>query len=279
MMNKKIKVVFIIILIITIFQSILLLLLEKKLGEVSENEQAHYNDVLQNVLNLESKIQDTMNSELSKTHLTQEVSFKYDKSIKNGYTLNVNAELARVDNSSKVIFLYKENNSNEWKEIEMKNTGALSYSCTIDLLSDKDYKYKVTTLGTSNESSDIQEITKDEYMPTPPMITGYGQDYDDLNVIVAKDFADDKNFDFKIKKIEAIVKANGKEKVYLFKKAEKSVSEQYGSLSSDNINYDVNIKGKDYKGNLEYIKLKVTYDNGLVDIRDVTSEIDSEYFE
>lgn len=275
-MNKWTKLGFVVLSLIVIIQTILLLTIDKKLTQVSDNENSHYTELIQNVLNVDSVIQNTLNNELSKTHLVKETSFEIDKTINSGYTLNVRSELSRQEEGSKVIFSYKDIESNQWTEIEMNEISSLSYTCSIDVSYDKDYDYKVTTVGKLSESSDIVPISKDEYMPTSPSVVGYGNDNNNLSITLRQEFYTPNDKKFKIKKIEALVKANNKEKSYLFSDGLQNEYNEYGTLANS-IDYDVSIPNKDYKDNLEYIKVKITYENKIIDVRDITSEIDSYY--
>ena len=271
-MNKWIKPMLILVSIIILTQTILLFVLGREIEHLSNSEQSHYNDVMQNMFNIESRVQSAVTNELSKTHLVKETFFNFDKPSDKGYTLNVSTELSRLSEGSKVIFCYKENSTNNWIETEMENTGSLSYTCSIDIESEKEYMYKVTTEGSLSESSDILTINKDEYMPEQLNVIGSGND--DINLsITLGDLYNNPQKNFKIDKIEALVKVDGKESAYLFK--ESTVEGSYDNVDKvDNINYEVFIPNVEIKGNLEYIKSKVTYDNGLIDIRELTHEID-----
>lgn len=274
-MNKWGKVGLILIAIVIVFQSVLLLNLNKKVNLINDNTQAHYSDLINNVLNIQSNVQGTIDEELGKSHLTKEVSFKFDKVIEDGYTLDVRAELSRVDENSKVMFLYKSNTSNEWDEVEMNKINALSYSCNINVLSEDEYNYKVVTIGTLSESGDIETIYKSDYIPESPYVSGYGNDNNNLNIILTRELGIANDDDFKIKKLEAIIGSNNKEKSYDFKESSSLTDiENEEDTLTNNVYYEVNIPSKDYKNNLKYIKVKVTYENGLVDIKDITEEID-----
>lgn len=279
-MNKWGKVGLILIAIVIVFQSVLLLNLNKKVNLIDDNTQAHYSDLINNVLNIQSNVQGTIDEELGKSHLTKEVSFKFDKVIEDGYTLDVRAELSRVDENSKVMFLYKSNTSNEWDEVEMNKINALSYSCNINVLSEDEYNYKVVTIGTLSESGDIETIYKSDYIPESPYVSGYGNDNNNLNIILTRELGIANDDDFKIKKLEAIIGSNNKEKSYDFKESSSLTDiENEEDTLTNNVYYEVNIPSKDYKNNLKYIKVKVTYENGLVDIKDITEEIDSYYLQ
>lgn len=279
-MNKWGKVGLILITIVLVFQSVLLLNLNKKVNLIDDNTQSQYSDLIHNVLNIQSNVQGTIDDELGKSHLTKEVSFKFDTVIEGGYTLDVRAELSRVDENSKVMFLYKANTSKEWVEVEMDKINALSYSCKINVLSEDEYSYKVVTMGTLSESGDIEPIYKSDYIPESPYVSGYGNDNNNLNIILTRELGIVNDDDFKIKKLEAIIGSNDKEKSYDFKESSSLTDiENEEDTLTNNVYYEVNIPSKDYKNNLKYIKVKVTYENGLVDIKDITEEIDSYYLQ
>ncbi len=218
-MNKWGKVGLILITIVLVFQSVLLLNLNKKVNLIDDNTQSQYSDLIHNVLNIQSNVQGTIDDELGKSHLTKEVSFKFDTVIEGGYTLDVRAELSRVDENSKVMFLYKANTSKEWAEVEMDKINALSYSCKINVLSEDEYSYKVVTIGTLSESGDIEPIYKSDYIPESPYVSGYGNDNNNLNIILTRELGIVNDDDFKIKKLEAIIGSNDKEKSYDFKES------------------------------------------------------------
>ncbi len=279
-MNKWGKVGLILITIVLVFQSVLLLNLNKKVNLIDDNTQSQYSDLIHNVLNIQSNVQGTIDDELGKSHLTKEVSFKFDTVIEGGYTLDVRAELSRVDENSKVMFLYKANTSKEWAEVEMDKINALSYSCKINVLSEDEYSYKVVTIGTLSESGDIEPIYKSDYIPESPYVSGYGNDNNNLNIILTRELGIVNDDDFKIKKLEAIIGSNDKEKSYDFKESSSLTDiENEEDTLTNNVYYEVNVPSKDYKNNLKYIKVKVTYENGLVDIKDITEEIDSYYLQ
>lgn len=277
-MSKWIKRGFILISILVMFQTVMILLLGNKIKQLYNVQDANYSDVIYNINNIDTVIQSTLNNELSKTHLIKETHFTIDKTTDKGCILNVRTELSRLEEGSNVMFLFKEDSSSEWLEIEMEEIGSLSYTCNIDVKFDKEYSYKVATVGNLSESSDILPINKDEYMPIPPGVTGYGNDKENLSITLTKDLYNDKDKEYKIKKIEAIVKSSGKEKTYSFKEGTKQEYEENGTIIN-NISYEVTIPTKDYKNGLEYIKVKVTYDNGITDIREITHEIDSYFLE
>lgn len=275
-MNKWIKIGSLILFIVIILQSIMLVLLKKRVDDISNSEQEHYSEIIQSVLNIDLSLQNTLNDELAKTHLTKDVSFKLDKVTKEGYTLDVRAELSRLNEDSKVMFLYKDTSSKEWTELEMENTNSLSYNCNIAILPDKEYNYKIATVGKESESGDVEYLNKEEFLPEAPYISGYGSDNNNLNIVVGKDLDYANNYDFKIKKLEAIIESKGKEKSYEFKKSAQEMYDEEGNSVDTSEYYEVNIP-KD--GIVESVKMKVTYDNGLIDIKDITYEIEEAYLQ
>lgn len=257
---------------IIIYQTYSLKTIKDELGIVRE-ELANTKVELQQDIN--SSIQNTLNEELGKSHMTKDVKFKFIKNQKEGYELNVRVEMKELKTDSKILFMYKDVNLNEWQELELNKISELSYIGDFLLPYDKSYEYKVVTKGITSESGDIETIEKSEFMPLSPECSwGYNEtgiyfsSYPDTST---------QEIDSKIKKLQVIVSHNQKEKTYNCNYKEE---EAYGENNEvvDKFNYyELEIPKKDYNGKLDYIKMKVTYENGMIDIIDVTdNEMQSE---
>ncbi len=163
--------------------------------------------------------------------------------------------------------MHRENGSSEWIQTQMDSNAPLSFICNIEVLSDKEYSYKVVTQAALSESGDISYLDKSMYMPYPPIVSGYGYDDKNLSIYVAEDVYTSNKSQYDIEKIEAIVISNGIEKYYKL-----SENKDINNMNEEK-NYEVYIPKQDYKDGLDYIKMKVTYDNGIVDIVDITYQI------
>ncbi|WP_227862462.1 hypothetical protein [Clostridioides sp. ES-S-0171-01] len=51
----------------------------------------------------------------------------------------------------------------------MTKHGKLSYTCEIKINTGSEYDYKVVTSGVISESSDVQKLTKSDYMTEQPV--------------------------------------------------------------------------------------------------------------
>ena len=169
---------------------------------------------------LSSQIESTLYEELGKSYLTKDVSFKLNKNTDSGYDLTVRAELSELKENSKILFMYKNINSNDWQKLELKKEEELTYTGNINLLYDDDYQYKIVVKGDKSESSDIEELYKYLFIPTVPDVSW---NYNDEGIY----FSANDNVDYegnqtshenKIKSIEVIIN-NKKEKTYKVKKA------------------------------------------------------------
>ena len=164
---------------------------------------------------LSSQIESTLYEELGKSYLTKDVSFKLNKNTDTGYDLTVRAELSELKENSKILFMYKNINSNDWQKLELKKEEELTYTGNINLLYDNDYQYKIVVKGDKSESSDIEELYKYLFMPTVPDVSW---NYNDEGIYFSAndnvDYEGDQTSDEnKIKSIEVIVN-NKKEKTY-----------------------------------------------------------------
>ena len=168
---------------------------------------------------LSSQIESTLYEELGKSYLTKDVSFKLNKNTDTGYDLTVRAELSELKENSKILFMYKNINSNDWQKLELKKEEELTYTGNINLLYDNDYQYKIVVKGDKSESSDIEELYKYLFMPTVPDVSW---NYNDEGIYFSAndnvDYEEDQTSnENKIKSIEVIVN-NKKEKTYKYYK-------------------------------------------------------------
>lgn len=217
---------------------------------------------------INSSIQDTLNEELAKSHMTKDVKFKFIKNQKDGYELNVRVEMKELKIDSKILFMYKDASSNEWQQLELKKVSELSYIGDFLLPYDKTYEYKVVTKGITSESSDIETIEKHEFMPSSPECS-WG--YNEAGIYFSSyPVTSTQEIDNKIKKLQVIVSHNKKEKIYNCKYKEEEAYGENNEVVDEFKYYEIEIPKNDYNGNLDYIKMKVTYENGMIDIIDVT---------
>ena len=140
----------------------------------------------------------------------------------------------------------------------------------MNLLYDNDYEYKIVVKGEKSESSDIEELYKYLFIPTVPDVSW---SYNDEGIY----FSANDNVDYegektshenKIKSIEVIVN-NKKEKTYKCKYKEESSYNDSGEIVDEFKYYEANIPKKAYDNNLNSIKMKVTYESGIVNIEEV----------
>ena len=219
---------------------------------------------------LSSQIESTLYEELGKSYLTKDVSFKLNKNTDTGYDLTVRAELSELKENSKILFMYKNINSNDWQKLELKKEEELTYTGNINLLYDNDYQYKIVVKGDKSESSDIEELYKYLFMPTVPDVSW---NYNDEGIY----FSANDNVDYegdqtshenKIKSIEVIVN-NKKEKTYKCEYKEESSYNDSDEIEDEFKYYEANIPKKAYGDKLNSIKMKVTYESGIVNIEEV----------
>lgn len=219
---------------------------------------------------LSSQIESTLYEELGKSYLTKDVSFKLNKNTDTGYDLTVRAELSELKENSKILFMYKNINSNDWQKLELKKEEELTYTGNINLLYDNDYQYKIVVKGDKSESSDIEELYKYLFIPTVPDVSW---SYNDEGIyFTASYYVDDEenqtSHEDKIKSIEVIVN-NKKEKTYKCKYKEESSYNDSGEIVDEFKYYEANIPKKAYGDKLNSIKMKVTYESGIVNIEEV----------
>lgn len=219
---------------------------------------------------LSSQIESTLYEELGKSYLTKDVSFKLNKNTDTGYDLTVRAELSELKENSKILFMYKNINSNDWQKLELKKEEELTYTGNINLLYDNDYQYKIVVKGDKSESSDIEELYKYLFMPTVPDVSW---NYNDEGIY----FSANDNVDYegdqisdenKIKSIEVIIN-NKKEKTYKCEYKEECLYNDSDEIEDEFKYYEANIPKKAYGDKLNSIKMKVTYKSGIVNIEEV----------
>lgn len=243
--------------------------IKKQLEYIQINTNNIQSDLVSSVEDINNNISNTIYEELGKSHITKSVNFTYEKNIKDRYELNVRVELSQIKEDSKVIFMYKEIDSNEWTEVELEKINELSYKGKINILNNKEYEYKIVTKGDLSESSDIETLDKYNFTPYPPEIgTGWSDEYISINLY--EGFEGDSPIE-NIKSAKAIVDVDGKEKVYEFKYTEEDTYEEDNLNESEKIIcYGVDIP-KTYYG--KNINIKITYKNGLTDLIDITDQI------
>ena len=219
---------------------------------------------------LSSQIESTLYEELGKSYLTKDVSFKLNKNTDTGYDLTVRAELSELKENSKILFMYKNINSNDWQKLELKKEEELTYTGNINLLYDNDYQYKIVVKGDKSESSDIEELYKYLFMPTVPDVSW---NYNDEGIYFSAndnvDYEEDQTSnENKIKSVEVIVN-NKKEKTYKCEYKEESSYNDSDEIEDEFKYYEANIPKKAYGDKLNSIKMKVTYESGIVNIEEV----------
>lgn len=219
---------------------------------------------------LSSQIESTLYEELGKSYLTKDVSFKLNKNTDTGYDLTVRAELSELKENSKILFMYKNINSNDWQKLELKKEEELTYTGNINLLYDNDYQYKIVVKGDKSESSDIEELYKYLFMPTVPDVSW---NYNDEGIYFSAndnvDYEEDQTSnENKIKSVEVIVN-NKKEKTYKCEYKEESSYNDSDEIGDEFKYYEANIPKKAYGDKLNSIKMKVTYESGIVNIEEV----------
>ena len=219
---------------------------------------------------LSSQIESTLYEELGKSYLTKDVSFKLNKNTDTGYDLTVRAELSELKENSKILFMYKNINSNDWQKLELKKEEELTYTGNINLLYDNDYHYKIVVKGDKSESSDIEELYKYLFMPTVPDVSW---NYNDEGIYFSAndnvDYEEDQTSnENKIKSIEVIIN-NKKEKTYKCEYKEECLYNDSDEIEDEFKYYEANIPKKAYGDKLNSIKMKVTYESGIVNIEEV----------
>ena len=253
---------------ILIYQTYTLNTIKEELANIKSDNMTLQEEVSSLSDDLSSQIESTLYQELGKSYLTKDVSFKLNKNTPTGYDLTVRAELSELKENSKILFMYKDINSNDWQKLELKKEGELTYTGNINLLYDNDYQYKIVVKGDKSQSSDVEDLYKYLFMPTSPEVSW---NYNDEGIY----FSASDNVDYeenqtshkdKIKSIEVIV---NKEKTYKCEYHEESLSNDNDEMVDKLKYYEANIPKKAYGNKLNSLKMKVTYESGIVNIEEV----------
>ena len=253
---------------ILIYQTYTLNTIKEELANIKSDNMTLQEEVSSLSDDLSSQIESTLYQELGKSYLTKDVSFKLNKNTPTGYDLTVRAELSELKENSKILFMYKDINSNDWQKLELKKEGELTYTGKINLLYDNDYQYKIVVKGDKSQSSDIEDLYKYLFMPTSPEVSW---NYNDEGIY----FSASDNVDYeenqtshedKIKSVEVIV---NKEKTYKCEYKEESLSNDNDEMVDKLKYYEANIPKKAYGNKLNSLKMKVTYESGIVNIEEV----------
>ena len=253
---------------ILIYQTYTLNTIKEELANIKSDNMTLQEEVSSLSDDLSSQIESTLYEELGKSHLTKDVSFKLNKNTPTGYDLTVRTELSELKENSKILFMHKDINSNDWQKLELKKEGELTYTGRINLLYDKDYQYKIVVKGDKSQSSDIEDLYKYLFMTTSPDVSW---NYNDEGIYFsASDNVDyDENqtsHEDKIKSVEVIV---NKEKTYKCEYKEESLSNDNDEMVDKLKYYEANIPKKAYGNKLNSLKMKVTYESGIVNIEEV----------
>ena len=253
---------------ILIYQTYTLNTIKEELANIKSANMTLQEEVSSLSDNLSRQIESTLYQELGKSYLTKDVSFKLNKNTPTGYDLTVRAELSELKENSKILFMYKDINSNDWQKLELKKEGELTYTGNINLLYDNDYQYKIVVKGDKSQSSDIEDLYKYLFMPTSPDVSW---NYNDEGIY----FSASDNVDYEenqtshkdeIKSVEVIV---NKEKTYKCEYKEESLSNDNDEMVDKLKYYEANIPKKAYGNKLNSLKMKVTYESGIVNIEEV----------
>lgn len=292
-MNKKIVLGFSVVLIgVIIYQTITIHNIKQQLEEIDLNNSSNISGVYSSINNINTNIQQTLNKELSKTHLTTDVNFKFNSADNNTYKLDLRVELKRAGNDSKVIFMYKGVNDNEWQQIELQKSNELSYVGQIQLNYEGNYEYKVVTKGTISESGDIETINQYDFMPKSPNVS-FGASYDEnitgkgftqnqkiIDYILSAYYSDGNdvpvNGKMKISSIDVTANVSGEDKTYNCNYMKEERDEKNNELLRQE-RYEVNIPRTELEGEVKSVKMKITYDNGIIDFKDITEDFKRQY--
>lgn len=201
--------------------------------------------------------------------MTKDVSFKLNKNTDKGYDLTVRAELSELKGSSRVMFMYKNKRSKIWQELELKKDSELSYVGNFVFSYDNDYKYKILIKGDKTESSDVEDLDKHLFMPELPNVSwGYNDNGIYFN---AYPYTEDESHENKIKSIEIILNDN-KEKAYKYEYNKEPMYDENNEFIDESNYYEANIPKEAYSDKLDSIKMKVTYESGIINMEDITNK-------
>ncbi|MER0279918.1 hypothetical protein ABRY18_06915 [Clostridioides difficile] len=279
-MNKKntMHLIFTIVIFILLWYMIL------TMNEINKNIE-NYNNKLeylsQEIMNTKSDISNTINEEMSKSYITKSIDLKVKKLEKEECTIEVDIQLSKLGEDGKVFFMYKEDND-KWNEIEMTKHGELSYTCEMKIKTGNEYDYKVVTSGTISESSDVQKLTTSDYMPEQPVFNSGIRDNKEYFIEIIEnsnllnhESEKSKNKVYnsiKLKKVDIIVNEGKKDTVYKAKSVKISDADKDNSPNESQVNYEATFPKRDI-GSIVYIKAKLTYNNGVEYIKDITEDI------
>lgn len=222
---------------------------------------------------ISSEIQSTLNEELAKSYLTKDVNFNLNKNTDKGYDLTVRAELSELKGNSTVLFMYKDKDSKNWQEVELKKDGELSYVGDFTLSYDNNYKYKIVIKGDKIESSDVQDLENNLFIP---QISDVSWSYNDEGIyFYAQPYFEEIEYEAlpknKIKTIEIIV--NNKSKAYKCEYKEESMYDENDEFAEMSKYYETNIPKEAYNNKIDSIKMKVIYESGIFYIEDITNRL------
>ncbi|NMS88978.1 hypothetical protein HGQ85_03480 [Clostridioides difficile] len=279
-MNKKntMHLIFTIVIFILLWYMLLIM------NEINKNVD-NYNNKLeylsQEIMNTKSDISNTINEEMSKSYITKSIDLKAKKLEKEECIIEVDIQLSKLGKDGKVFFMYKEDND-KWNEIEMTKHGELSYACELKIKTGGEYDYKVVTSGAISESSDVQKLTTSDYMPEQPVFNSGIRDNKEYFIEIIEnsnllnhESEKSKNKAYnniRLKRVDIIVNEGKKDTVYKAKSVKISDDDKDNSSNKNQINYEATFPKRDI-GDIVYIKAKLTYNNGVEYIKDITEDI------
>lgn len=257
---------------IIIYQTYTLNSIKKELFNMNSLKTSLQEELSGSLNNINSDIQNTLEEELAKSYITKDVDFKLNKNIENGYDITVTVELNQLKDDSKVLFMYRDESKKEWKEIELSKSAELSYSGDIILNYDNSYEYKVVTKGDISESSDVEVLDKYLFLPTAPDANwNYNEEGIYFNTYLDEYSSSEESYQQNdIKNIQVIIKSGSKEKTYTCEYKEDSMYDENEGMEYISKYYEVDIPKSDYPNKIDSIKMKITYENGIIDVKDIT---------
>lgn len=271
-------------LIFTIVIFILLWYISLTASEINKNIESCNNklDYLsQEIMSTKSDISNTINEEMSKSYITKSIDLKVKKIEKKECIIDVDVQLSKLGEDGKVFFMYKKD-SDKWNEIEMTKHGELSYACEIKINTGSEYDYKVVTSGTISESSDVQKLTNSDYMPKQPIFNSGIRDNREYFIEIVEnskllnhESEKSKNKvynNISLEKVDIIVNEGKKDTVYKAKSVKNLNDGEANNSNRNQVNYEVSFPKRDID-DIIYIKAKLTYNNGVEYIKDITEDI------
>lgn len=119
------------------------------------------------------------------------------------------------------------------------------------------------------ESSDVEDLDKHLFMPELPNVSwGYN---DDAIYFNAYPYTEDESHENKIKSIEIILNDN-KEKAYKCEYNKEPMYDENNEFINESNYYEANIPKEAYSDKLDSIKMKVTYESGIINMEDITNK-------